>query len=157
MYQRYSKSLYLYIYSLTKNKELTEDLCQETFLRALLSFEASEEAFLPWLFRVSKNLYIDYLRKAGKSDITDFQQMDIPYEENFMEGIIAQERKRRVFYELEKLNERERIVTLLYYYGGLKQEEIARELGISFSTLRGLLRRVRLKLYQELKEEKNEL
>ena len=149
--------MYFYLFSLTKSQELAEDLSQEAFLRALLSFNSSEENFLPWLFKVSKNLYIDYLRKNQRLYSTDFQEIDIPYEEDLMKDIIKDDRQRRIFYELQKLPDRDRIVIMLYYYGEFKQEEIAKQLGISFSTLRGILRRAKLKLYQGLKEEKNEL
>ena len=37
LYRLYSREIYLYLYSFCKNKELAEDLMQDTFLKALLS------------------------------------------------------------------------------------------------------------------------
>jgi len=42
---------------------VAEDLIQETFLKALCSMELSQDAVLPWLLRVAKNLYIDAWRR----------------------------------------------------------------------------------------------
>jgi DNA-directed RNA polymerase specialized sigma24 family protein len=59
IYHRYAGQVYLYLFSLCHSHALAEDLMQETFLKALCSMELSQDAVLPWLLRVAKNLYIE--------------------------------------------------------------------------------------------------
>src|SRR5690625_471325 len=60
----YAHDIYRYLLSLSKDHHLAEDLLQETFYRAHVSIhELSADKIKPWLFRVSYNLFIDYLRK----------------------------------------------------------------------------------------------
>ena len=48
-YQKFQKELYLYLFSLFQNRQLTEDLLQETFLKALLSLSDSHGNIRAWL------------------------------------------------------------------------------------------------------------
>lgn len=63
VYRRYTKEVYLYLYSLCHDHGLAEDLMQETFLRALCSLEIAREELLPWLLTVARNLYLDMWRR----------------------------------------------------------------------------------------------
>lgn len=48
-YRRYSREIYLYLYSLCKSRETAEDLMQEVFLKALLSLPDQNENLRAWL------------------------------------------------------------------------------------------------------------
>ena len=54
LYRQYSREIYLYLYSFCKNKELAEDLMQETFLKALLSLKDQHTNMRAWLYMVEK-------------------------------------------------------------------------------------------------------
>lgn len=60
-YQRYSREIYLYLYLLCKSHETAEDLMQEVFLKALLSFE--EGNLRAWLYKVARNTCFNHLRQ----------------------------------------------------------------------------------------------
>ncbi len=62
LYRRHTKAVYLYLYSLCHDHGLSEDLMQETFLRAFCSIETAGEELLPWLLRGARNLYLDTWR-----------------------------------------------------------------------------------------------
>ena len=63
LYQKYRKEIYLYIYSLCKNKSLAEDLLQETFLKALLSLKDDHTNMRAWLYLVARNFFFNYYHK----------------------------------------------------------------------------------------------
>lgn len=68
VYELYFKDVYLFVYSLSKNKEIAEDITSETFLKALNSLDTyrGESDVKVWLFQIAKNSYFSYLRKYQK-------------------------------------------------------------------------------------------
>ena len=66
--QRYERRLIGTIYQLVRDRDLAEDLAQETFLRVLGSIDQFDTArrFGPWLFRIGVNITVDYLRKQKR-------------------------------------------------------------------------------------------
>jgi RNA polymerase sigma-70 factor (ECF subfamily) len=77
-YNLYSDELYAWAFHKTSNKEVSEDLVQETFLSAVKGFKNFKNDSKPktWLFAILNNKIIDYYRKKAKlfklnSDATD--------------------------------------------------------------------------------------
>jgi len=63
-------------YRFTGRRDIAEDLTQDIFLRAyrnLDSFRAESASFRTWLFRVTRNLLIDYHRKERRYTLTSFE------------------------------------------------------------------------------------
>ena len=58
VYEKYHRELYLYIYSLSRNHHIAEDLTQETFLKALLSLPEEHGNIRAWLYMVARNLFL---------------------------------------------------------------------------------------------------
>ncbi|MEU6857824.1 ECF subfamily RNA polymerase sigma factor, BldN family [Glycomyces sp. NPDC046736] len=68
IYDRYSDTVYRYIYFRVNNAQLAEDLASETFLRALRrisSFSWQGRAFGAWLVTIARNLVVDHF-KSGR-------------------------------------------------------------------------------------------
>ena len=68
IYDRYSETVYRYIYFRVNNAQLAEDLASETFLRALRrisSFSWQGRAFGAWLVTIARNLVVDHF-KSGR-------------------------------------------------------------------------------------------
>ncbi len=67
---RHKRRIYSYVYLITRNKELTEDMFQETFFKIIQTLKKGqyneEGKFLPWVLRIAKNLVIDHYRKIKK-------------------------------------------------------------------------------------------
>lgn len=79
-YETYSDDIYKFIYFLTFNKQLAEDLMQETFIKA---FEAkhsfrNDAQISTWLHAIAKNHTYDYLKKKSNKYILPFGQMPEP-------------------------------------------------------------------------------
>ncbi|MDO5155547.1 MAG: anti sigma factor C-terminal domain-containing protein [Eubacteriales bacterium] len=66
LYAKYHKEIYLYLFSLCHNRELAEDLMQETFLKALLSLADAHTNVRAWLYLVARNLYFNHQNRERK-------------------------------------------------------------------------------------------
>jgi len=67
---RHKSRIFAYIMKYTRNQALAEDIFQETFFKVIRSLKGGnyneEDKFLPWVLRISKNMIIDYFRRARK-------------------------------------------------------------------------------------------
>ena len=118
IYNNYAQIVYKYIFCLTKNKELSEDIVQETFLVAVKNIDK---------FRgESKILYKDIRKKEKQKNISlEDVENELITENSLEENIFLQEDKLDLLKKIQKLNEETRNVMYLKLLGGLKNEEIA--------------------------------
>ncbi len=65
LYERYKQDIYGYLLSLTRHPTLSEDLLQETFVRAISSIQKFEgrSSVKTWLFAIARNSWLEYRRK----------------------------------------------------------------------------------------------
>jgi RNA polymerase sigma factor (SigM family) len=64
LFAAYQNPLYRYLYRMCGSREVAEELLQETFYRAMLSFTLRDaKAVRAWLYKVARHLYIDWLRR----------------------------------------------------------------------------------------------
>ena len=62
-YRAYSREIYLYLYGLSHNRQLSEDLMQETFAKALITVVTADTGIRAWLYKVARNLDFNTYRK----------------------------------------------------------------------------------------------
>lgn len=153
LYKKYFNELFIYALSLCKDQHLAQDLVSETFFKALLSIEYNEQYIKYWLFRVCKNLYLDYLRRNKYLQDLESHLDKLFVEDDSLNKIIISEEKKRIYYEILKLQSSYKEVIILYYYCAFPLKEIASITGISQGSARTLLFRARRKLKDELKED----
>jgi len=74
IYKNYFKHVYLYIYSLSGNKHIAEDITSETFMKAISSIDSfkGDCDIRVWLCKIARNTYYSYLRKNKKLVSMDF-------------------------------------------------------------------------------------
>jgi RNA polymerase sigma-70 factor (ECF subfamily) len=143
-FKMYGEEIYIFLRKFLKNEEIAKDILQETFLKAM-KVSLEEEKAKNYLFKIAKNLAIDYLRKEGR----------LVYEEELLEGNVEDPE-----YIIENrdiwrpLNEIEKEVLILYYYKGYSYEEISKKLRISLNTVKSHIYRAKKKIYNYLKGEK---
>ncbi|MFA6667401.1 MAG: sigma-70 family RNA polymerase sigma factor [Bacilli bacterium] len=72
-YENLKKPVFYNIYSILKNKEASEDILQETFIKLLENIDKinSQDSILGYLMVISKNLSLDYLKKNKSLKIDD--------------------------------------------------------------------------------------
>ena len=103
VYQKYHREIYLYLYSFCRNHHLTEDLLQETFLKAILSLPNTHSNIRAWLYMVARNLYLNYRKKNEKKQLLEDVDTlsDTAGENDVFDGIFNKEVfSLRVFGEL---------------------------------------------------------
>lgn len=151
IYNQYYHMLYLYAYSLTKNKDDALDLVNDTFIKAYLHFEDTNKSIQYWLVRVLRNLYIDYVRKKKKLIDYEyhFEWVEDPYD--FTKEIISNERKAWLYSEILKLPLVSRQVMLFSLE--MKDEEIAELLNKTVDNVRMIRYRTKNELKEKARKE----
>lgn len=116
LYRTYSRKVYCYLLSLSSNPELSEDLMQETFLKAALKIGSfrQESSLSSWLCAIAKNLYMDAMRRQK----TSVSAEDLALYEDF------QKRDLRIFSCLHDLPEPYREIVYLRTFCSMSFREI---------------------------------
>ncbi len=140
----YQQKVFLLAYSMLRHREDAMDIVQETFLRLYLklgSYER-EKNFQAWLFRIAKNLCIDYYRKnyGRRNELENSRRIE---EINVVaddgpDNPVSQDLRQVFSRSLEKLGNRQRLVFVMKHYNGLQYQEIAEVLKISPGTVKSL-------------------
>ena len=150
-----------------KNEADAEDAAQEAFLKAYTSLAdfRGDSRFSVWLYRLTSNLCIDFLRSRGRrqtlsltaeDDGNDAAQLDIPDDRFSPERAFErQETRASVKRGLDTLTPEYRQILLLREMGGLSYEEIGKALGLEAGTVKSRIFRARKKLCAFLLEEGN--
>ncbi|MEG1871148.1 MAG: sigma-70 family RNA polymerase sigma factor [Peptostreptococcaceae bacterium] len=113
LYKKYNRELYIYALSLCKDHHLSQDLVSETFFKALLSLDIGEGYIKYWLFRVCKNLYLDYLKKNSRLEDMESSANKLSIEDNTLDKIILNEDRRRIYFEILSLQPSYKDILLL--------------------------------------------
>lgn len=153
LYAKYQKEIYLYLFSLCHNRELAEDLMQETFLKALLSLADAHTNVRAWLYLVARNLCFNYQNREKK--VTYLEEIDEVFEDaqsdEVLRRLLVDERRKLLYQALQHLDAQKREILTLQYFGGMSQKEIAALLKLSPENVRVLAYRSKkeLKKYME--------
>jgi RNA polymerase sigma-70 factor (ECF subfamily) len=158
---RYLPLVYNYLYRMTQNHEISEEMAQEAFVKAynhLKSFDKSR-SFKPWILRIASNAAISELRKRSKVVSLNALEEEGHWGEadhQSTEDIVVQlERKltsEEVLAVLNRMDDKYRQVLLLRYQQDLSYEEISQALNIPLNTVRTWIKRGLDKLKNDVKE-----
>ena len=125
IYKQYFETVNKYLFCLTHNSDISEELTQETFYRAVKKINTfkGECKMSVWLCQIAKNLWYDELKKNKKLENIE-QTFLIQSEENLEENIILNENKLELYRKLQKLDKQTREVIYLRITGELSFKEI---------------------------------
>jgi RNA polymerase sigma-70 factor (ECF subfamily) len=134
--------------------ELSEELLQETFYQAFLSFERfrGECEIKTWLCQIAKNTYYRYLRNELKNEnlVIKISREDKAYDVE--EQVVQNEIVQLIHRILEEFDERTRNIVVFRMYADLKFSEIATILDIKEATAKVIYSRTKIKIQTILKE-----
>ena len=155
VYREYEKLVYRFLYSHTHDAEWSQELMQETFLRAVNSISRYDGTckLSVWLCQIAKHILYQELRK--KKQIETVELVDYLTDDSAPNGetsILKQESKIEIYREIHLLPEREREVVLYRITGELSFREIGEILGKSENWSRTVFYRAKQKIREELKK-----
>lgn len=141
--------VYKYLYCLTKNKDLAEDLTQDTFFKAIMKINTfkNKSKLSTWLCQIAKNLWYDELKKNKKIDYTN---VEIGLDEDIENTVILNEEKSELRKRIDRLDLMTRDVMLLRIYGELSFSEIGDIKGKNESWARVTFYRGKNKLMEKI-------
>ena len=161
----YGKKVYNTACRICKNEADAEDVAQEVFLkvyRALPNFKG-ESSFSTFLYRVTVNACLDFVRRSGRAAAESLVRQDADGEEYEYLPADAEQTPERQSERAElretlrrsilRLSDEHRTVILLRDVNGLSYEEIAAVLSCSVGTVKSRINRAREKLREILKKE----
>lgn len=127
VYEEYFETVYKYLFCLTHNSDLSEELTQETFYRAVQKIGSFKEEckISVWLCQIAKNLWYDEIKKDKKIKKANEEELGlITSNENLEETIISNEQKMELYKKMQKLDDLTREVIYLRITGELSFKEI---------------------------------
>jgi len=154
----YETQVYNLCLRMVANQEDAKDLAQEAFLKAWrgLRFYKFESAFSTWLYRLTSNVCIDFLRRQKRrpvvsltmqEDEEDAVELEIPDSApQPEEQILYREQKSAIAAAMNQLEEEFRLVLTLRVIEDLPYEEIAEIMDLKIGTVKSRLARARNKL-----------
>ena len=127
IYKEYFETVNKYLFCLTRNNDISEELTQETFYKAVKKINTykGDCKMSVWLCQIAKNLLFDYYSKNKRIlDIEEKELFDIQALENVEEQLILKDEKLSLYRKMQKLDEKTREVMYLRITGELSFKEI---------------------------------
>lgn len=155
LFAAHYKDVYTYLYSLSRNAPLSEDLASEVFLEAVKSIAGfrGESDIKTWLFAIARHKWFAYLRRKKRRAETEallefYDQPSANMDEAYQDRALAE----KIYALLAKEPERTRNVVLMRLEG-FSFYEIGVKYGISENSARVIDFRAKAKIRNILKEE----
>ena len=157
---RYQKKLFSYIYRLVRNREETEDLLQNVFLKVYRHCDDfdTKRKFSSWIYRIAHNEAVNFLKRRSKKIFISWE--DITLSKDKMDAErggeaptdpwLAKEIKTEVRSAIEKLPEKYKEVLELRYFSEKSYREISNILGKPVNTVGTIINRAKKKLLETM-------
>lgn len=153
IYKEYFSVIYKYLYSLCKDASLAEDLTQETFCKAVKGINKfnNDCKINTWLYRIAKNVWIDYLKKKKITlELDDNLMLDSSFETDFED----KNNKINLYKSIHKLDETTKEVFYLRINAELSFKEIGDIFSKSEEWARIVFYRGKIKLKEDMSNDK---
>ena len=165
---RYQSVIHSYIYFIVRNKELTEDIFQETFVKVIMTIKQGRYTengkFKAWITRIAHNLIIDNFRQERNENWVSNDEVEVDLFNNIQlcDGTVEDRLVRRqVLSDVKRLvnhlPENQREVLEMRYYHDMSFKEIADATGVSINTALGRMRYAILNMRRLASENRIEL
>lgn len=148
--KRHESRIYGFIFSKIKDKDITNDIFQDTFIKVIKTLKRNsykeEEKFLSWVMRISHNLIVDHFRKTNRMpmlrDSDQFSIFSIMSDNslNIESKIIIDQLEIDLKKLLEELVDDQKEILIMRLYCNMSFKEISEEKKISINTALGRMR-----------------
>lgn len=169
--ERHQSRIFGSIVMVIKDRELAEDIFQETFYKAILTIKKGqyneEGKFLPWIMRIARNLMIDHFRALKKMPTIPVFINDegeevsvfdcIKTEQNDISNYERSGVKKNIRTLINKLPADQREVVIMRTYYDMSFKEIAEYTNVSINTSLGRMRYALMNLKKMIEESKLEV
>lgn len=161
IYVQYQSKIYSFLYKLCGDVQLSEELTQETFYQAFVSFDKykGNSSMFTWLAAIAKYTYFGYLKKEWQTrdaiqleDVVDFY-MASEYRNSAEDKLLRREVAEKVREVLKELPQRNLEVVALRIYAEMSFKQVAESMGISESSAKVLYFRTKNMLKERLQDE----
>ncbi|MBQ7710270.1 MAG: sigma-70 family RNA polymerase sigma factor [Bacteroidales bacterium] len=159
---RYQTKVYGYIFSVVKDKDVADDIFQDTFFKVVMTLSQGvykdENKFIHWVMRIAHNLIVDYYRRNNKMpivpnkpecNVVDTLRIE---EENIEHAIMRKQTSQSIRKLVKMLPPEQRRVVILRHYGKCDFKDIAARTGVSINTALGRMRYAIINLRRLAKE-----
>ena len=147
---RHKQKIYSFIYSKVFDRDVTEDVFQDTFIKVIRTLKLGkyneEGKFLPWVMRIAHNLVIDHFRKNNRmpkfDNSSEFDIFSVISDSslNAEKTIIKDQVETDVKRLIEELPEDQKQVLVMRMYNDMSFKEISENTGVSINTALGRMR-----------------
>ena len=151
IYNKYANLIKNYIYTITRNKELAEEIMQETFVVAINQINKfrGECEISVWLCSIAKKILYKKTKKDNTYKMISIEEIEIPDQKKIEEDYIKNDSKLRLYQALQNLDANTREVMYLRLTGDLSFKEIGKILNKSENWSRVTFFRGKQKLNKE--------
>ncbi|MFM9007499.1 MAG: RNA polymerase sigma factor [Bacteroidota bacterium] len=160
---RHERKVYTSIYLLVKDRSLSDDIFQETFIKVINTLRGGhyneEGKFISWVLRIAHNLVIDHFRGQKRmpmvrdtEDYSVFDSLHLP-DGNAEDRIMAEQVRNQVRRLIDELPFEQREVVIMRHFADMSFKEIAACTNVSINTALGRMRYALINL-RKLVEEK---
>lgn len=148
---RHQSRVLSYILHIVKNRDLAEDIFQETFVKAIMTIKQGRYSengkFSAWITRIAHNLIIDFYRqeKSENTVSTDDEETNLLNrkdlsEDNIEDAMVINQIHTDVKRIVDALPDSQREVLVMRYYQNMSFKEIADATNVSINTALGRMR-----------------
>lgn len=149
--RRHENRVFNYIFNIVKNKDVADDIFQETFVKAITTIKQGRYTdtgkFSAWITRIAHNLIIDHFRQTKSENTISADQDDTDVlnrrdlsEENVEDLLVTSQIHTDVKRIMESLPPSQREVLDMRFYRDMLFKEIAEATGVSINTALGRMR-----------------
>jgi len=153
IYREYVETVYKYLFCLTQDSDLSEELTQETFYQAMKTIKnfRGDCKVSVWLCQIAKHMWLKDCDKKNKNKSIPIDEIEfrLPSNENIEAHYLRNENKIALFRKLHSLDEKTKEVVYLRLTGELSFREIGDILNQSETWARVTFYRGKQKILRE--------
>ncbi len=126
IYEQYFETVNKYLFCLTHNNDISEELTQETFYKAVKKIDTykGECKISVWLCQIAKHIWYDYCKKNKKVIQVEEELLKTREEDTTEQKVISNDEKMLLYKKMQALDEKTREVIYLRITGELSFKEI---------------------------------